>query len=86
MSHHPLTLRDEVAAVAARLIAEDGVDYANAKRRALAEVTGSNRAASSSDAMPDNATIEAAVRAHQAPSWPTSSRRASSACAGRPQP
>ena len=58
------TLRDEIAAVAARLIAEDGLDYAGAKRRAVREVTGSPRAAS--DCMPDNAQVEAAVRDYQA--------------------
>ena len=57
-------VRDEIAAVAARLIAEDGLDYAGAKRRAVREVTGSARAAS--DCMPDNAQVEAAVRDYQA--------------------
>ncbi len=64
-SNHP-TLRDEIAAVAARLIAEDGMDYAGAKRRAVREVTGDARDRLASDCMPDNATVEAAVRAHQA--------------------
>ncbi len=60
------TLRDEIAAVAARLIAEDGMDYARAKRRAVRELTGDVRERLASDCMPDNATVEAAVRAHQA--------------------
>ena len=60
------TLRDELAAVAARLIAEDGMDYAGAKRRAVRELTGDAREKLASDCMPDNATVEAAVRAHQA--------------------
>ncbi len=62
----PPTLRDEIAAVAARLIAEDGMDYAGAKRRAMRELTGDTREKLVSDCMPDNATVEAAVRAHQA--------------------
>ena len=64
-SGHP-TLRDEIAAVAARLIAEDGMDYAGAKRRAVRELVGDAREKLASDCMPDNATVEAAVRAHQA--------------------
>ncbi|MGI9024996.1 MAG: hypothetical protein ACR2GP_05365 [Burkholderiaceae bacterium] len=60
------TLRDEIAAVAARLIAEDGMDYAGAKRRAVRELTGDARERLASDCMPDNAAVEAAVRAHQA--------------------
>jgi hypothetical protein len=63
-SNHP-TLRDEIAAVAARLIAEDGLDYAGAKRRAVRELTGDTQKLAA-DCMPDNATVEAAVRAHQA--------------------
>ncbi len=64
-SGHP-SLRDEIAAVAARLIAEDGMDYAGAKRRAVRELVGDAREKPASDCMPDNATVEAAVRAHQA--------------------
>lgn len=64
-SGHP-TLRDEIAAVAARLIAEDGMDYAGAKRRAVRELVGDTREKLASDCMPDNATVQAAVRAHQA--------------------
>ena len=58
-------LRDQVAAVAARLIAEDGLDYAGAKERALHEVVGPG-SRRQSDCMPDNARVEAAVREHQA--------------------
>ncbi len=58
-------LRDEVAAFAARLIAEDGLDYASAKRRAVRDLIGDERRAPS-DCVPDNAMVEDAVRAHQA--------------------
>ena len=62
----PPTLREEIAAVAARLIAEDGMDYAGAKRRAMHEVVGTARGKARADRMPDNATVEAAVRSYQA--------------------
>lgn len=64
-SSFPASLRDEIAAVAARLIAEDGLDYAGAKRRAAREVLGDAQRASH-DCLPDNAQVEAAVREHQA--------------------
>jgi len=57
-------LRDQVAAAAARLIAEDGLDYAGAKERAVREVVGSD--GRRGDCMPDNARVVAAVREHQA--------------------
>jgi hypothetical protein len=56
-------LRDEIAAVAARFIAEDGLDYAGAKDRAVRVVMGGRRGR---DCLPDNAQVEAAVREHQA--------------------
>ena len=62
---NPAHLRDEIAAIAARLIAEDGLDYAGAKRRAAREVFGDGRRAPG-DCLPDNDEVEAAVRAHQA--------------------
>lgn len=58
-------LRDEIAAAAARLIAEDGLDYAGAKRRAAREVLG-DAAHAPRDCLPDNDQVEAAVREHQA--------------------
>lgn len=61
---HPAGPRDEIAAIAARLIAEDGLDYAGAKRRAAREVLGDARHAPA-DCMPDNAQVEAAVREYQ---------------------
>lgn len=58
-------LRDEIAAAAARLIAEDGLDYAGAKRRAVREVLGEAGQAPR-DCVPDNDQVQAAVREHQA--------------------
>jgi hypothetical protein len=49
--------RTEVAAAAARLIAEEGLDYATAKRKAWAELGGGPRAL-----LPDSALIEAELR------------------------
>ncbi|HEU0201538.1 MAG TPA: hypothetical protein VFR86_14025 [Burkholderiaceae bacterium] len=65
MARHPSSrpARDdvlvEVAAAAARLIAEHGCDYATARRRAVAEVFGHGDARS---AAPDNALIESELR------------------------
>jgi hypothetical protein len=54
-------LLTEVAAGAARLIAEDGMDYASAKRRAAAELVGERAARR---ALPDNAAVERELRRH----------------------
>jgi hypothetical protein len=51
-------LRAEIAATAARLIAEEGCDYAQAKRRAVQELVGDARTAP----IPDNAEVEREVR------------------------
>jgi hypothetical protein len=56
-------LRQEIALRAARLIAEDGLDYAGAKRRAVRELLGRERVAG--EVLPDNAMIEAEVRSYQ---------------------
>ena len=56
------TLRTELAATAARLIAEEGCDYRQAKRRALQEVVGSG--ADGRGVLPDNAEIEYELRRH----------------------
>jgi len=48
----------EIAAVAARLIAEDGLDYASAKRRAAEELLGPGVRGN----LPDNAVIERELR------------------------
>ncbi len=53
-------LRAEIAAAAARMIAEDGADYGSAKRKAAKQVLGNAKA--SGDFMPDNAQIEDEVR------------------------
>lgn len=61
--HNPGMHRDDtaadIAAVAARLIAEEGMDYGAAKRHAARQLGLGARAA-----LPDNETIEAAVREH----------------------
>ena len=53
-------LKTAVAASAARWIAEEGCDYATAKRRAVREVLG--EAAGALSAMPDNALVESELR------------------------
>jgi hypothetical protein len=53
-------LRAEIAATAARMIAEDGVDYSTAKRKAAKQILGDTRAQGS--ILPDNAQIEEEVR------------------------
>ncbi|MGN6388163.1 MAG: hypothetical protein ACTHL1_01505 [Burkholderiaceae bacterium] len=56
-------LRAEIAAAAARFIAEDGADYATAKRKASRQVLGDVRVRG--DLLPDNAQIEEEVRQYQ---------------------
>jgi hypothetical protein len=53
-------LRAEIAAAAARLIAEDGADYGTAKRKAAKQVLGNTKVRG--EYMPDNAQIEDEVR------------------------
>lgn len=55
-------LRAEIAAAAARMIAEDGVDYGTAKRKAAKQILGNNKVRG--DALPDNAQIEDEVRTY----------------------
>jgi len=62
MSSNPHALRTELAAAAARLIAEEGCDYGQAKRRALHEVLGTHGATRA--LLPDNAEIEHELRRH----------------------
>lgn len=57
-------LRREVAAAAAQLIADSGLDYGSAKRRALEQVTGGRSAPRG--AVPDNAEVDAALAEHLA--------------------
>ena len=53
--------RREVAELAARLIADSGLDYGNAKSRAIREVFGGH---APRGATPDNVEIDAALREH----------------------
>lgn len=62
MPYSPGHLRAEVAAAAARLIADEGCDYAQAKRRALRELLGEG--SDTRGVMPDNAEIEHELRRH----------------------
>ncbi len=57
-------LRARIAAEAARLIAQDGADYASAKHKAAHKVLGDDHAAS--NLLPDNTQIEDEVRKYQA--------------------
>lgn len=56
-------LRAEIAAAAARLIAEDGADYGTAKRKAARQILGDQPPPA--NVLPDNAQIEAEVRVYQ---------------------
>lgn len=53
-------LRAEIAAAAARMIAEDGADYSTAKRKAAQQLLGNHKARG--NVLPDNAQIEEEVR------------------------
>lgn len=57
-------LRGEIAAAAARMIVQDGADYASAKRRAAKHILGETQL--HGDILPDNAQIEKEVRIYQA--------------------
>lgn len=57
-------LRAEIAAAAARMIAEDGADYGAAKRKAAKLILGNQKVRG--DVLPDNAQIEDQVREYQA--------------------
>ena len=56
-------LRAEIAAAAARMIAEDGADYGTAKRKAAKLILGNQKVRG--DILPDNAQVEAEVREYQ---------------------
>jgi len=58
----PDSLRGEIAAVAAGLVADAGLDYASAKRKAARQVLGD--ATVPRGAIPDNAAIDDALREH----------------------
>lgn len=53
-------LRAEIAAAAARMIAEDGADYGSAKRKAAKQILGNQKVRG--EIMPDNQQIEDEVR------------------------
>ncbi|MGK5007942.1 hypothetical protein [Janthinobacterium sp. MDB2-8] len=57
-------LRLEIAAAAARLVAQDGADYGSAKRKAARQVLG--EAPSPPNVLPDNDMIEEQVRQYNA--------------------
>ncbi|MGK5051109.1 hypothetical protein [Janthinobacterium sp. RB2P8] len=57
-------LRLEIAAAAARLVAQDGADYGSAKRKAARQVLG--EAPSPSNVLPDNDMIEEQLRQYNA--------------------
>ena len=57
-------LRAQIAALAARLVAQDGADYAVAKRKAASQLLGGQMPAS--NLLPDNAEVEEEVRRYQA--------------------
>lgn len=57
------TLTEELAASAARLVVEEGLEYAAAKRKAARDVAGAVRGGSRVE-LPSNESVEAAVREH----------------------
>ncbi|MFP3740861.1 UDP-N-acetylmuramate--alanine ligase, partial [Burkholderia sp. SIMBA_019] len=60
----PQRVREEIAIAAARMIAEDGLDYATAKRKAARQVAGDARIEGAW--LPDNDQIEEEIREYQA--------------------
>jgi hypothetical protein len=56
------TLSDEIAAEAARLVADHGLDYGNAKKKAAETIAGVSKLPR--DAMPDNHQIDDALLEH----------------------
>jgi hypothetical protein len=59
----PQRVREEIAIAAARMIAEDGLDYATAKRKAARQVVGETRIEGAW--LPDNDQIEEEIREYQ---------------------
>ena len=59
-------LRAEIAAAAARMVAQDGADYGTAKRKAARRILGDAQANALRDALPDDAQIEEEVRQYHA--------------------
>ncbi|KND56254.1 putative nucleotidyltransferase [Candidatus Paraburkholderia kirkii] len=60
----PHRVREEIAIAAARMIAEDGLDYSTAKRKAARQVVG--EAKIGGKFLPDNDQIEEEIREYQA--------------------
>ncbi|MBU3724393.1 MAG: hypothetical protein FGM18_02645 [Burkholderiaceae bacterium] len=58
-------LRAEIAAAAASLIAEDGLDYASAKRKAFERISGGRGSRIAKSLLPSNDEIEDALRDYQ---------------------
>jgi len=64
MNYQLLQLRAEIAAAAARLIAQDGAEYGTAVRKAAQRILGNSRL--TADQLPDAAQVEEEVRQYQA--------------------
>ena len=62
--HNAELLRAEIAAAAARMIAEEGADFGAAKRRAAKQILGNRKVRG--NVLPDNDQIENEVRAYNA--------------------
>ncbi|HTH63012.1 MAG TPA: UDP-N-acetylmuramate--alanine ligase [Paraburkholderia sp.] len=60
----PQRVREEIAIAAARMIAEDGLDYSTAKRKAARQVVGEARIEGAW--LPDNDQVEEEIREYQA--------------------
>ncbi|SAL74289.1 UDP-N-acetylmuramate--alanine ligase [Caballeronia peredens] len=60
----PQRVREEIAIAAARMIAEEGLDYATAKRKAARQVVGETKIGG--EFLPDNDQIEEEIREYQA--------------------
>lgn len=58
------SLRAQIAAVAARMVAQDGADYATAKRKAARQVLGDDPPGA--NLLPDNTEVEEEVRQYHA--------------------
>jgi len=59
-------IKVEIAAAAARMVAQDGADYGSAKRKAARQILGEAQANDLQDFLPDNAQVEEEVRLYHA--------------------
>ena len=57
---HATVLRARIAAAAARMIAQEGLDYQSAKQKAARQISGAHQR--SADVLPDNSAIENELR------------------------